>query len=135
MKKLLSLVLGAMFMITACNKNTAETFAGKEYKLADANPGVEITLGFATNEPRFFGKAAVNRYFGNYTVEGDKLKLSAAGSTMMAGPKELMEAEQNYLKALGMVESYKLNGKKLAIKTSDGKTLVFDEIGRVKEDK
>lgn len=54
---------------------------------------------------------------------------------MMAGPKELMEAEQNYLKALGMVESYKLNGKKLAIKTSDGKTLVFDEIGQVKEDK
>lgn len=50
MKKLLSLVLGAMFMITACNKNTAETFAGKEYKLADANPGVEITLGFAANE-------------------------------------------------------------------------------------
>ncbi len=135
MKKVLSLILGVMFMITACDKNSAEIFAGKEYKLADAKPDVEITLGFAANELRFFGKAAINHYFGNYTVDGDKLKLETAGLTMMAGPKELMEAEQNYLKALSMVESYKLNGKKLAIRTSDGKTLVFDEIGLVEEDK
>lgn len=135
MKKLLSLMLGTIFMAAACSKTTPETFTGKEYKLTGTELGVEITLGFAADKPRYFGKSAVNRYFGNYTLDGGNLVFGPAGSTMMAGPKEMMEAEQKYLRALGTVKSYKLDGKKLTIETTEGQTLVFDEIGTVPEDK
>lgn len=135
MKKLLSLMLGTIFMAAACSKTTAETFTGKEYKLTGTEPGVEITLGFAADEPRYFGKSAINRYFGNYTAEEGKLALGPAGSTMMAGPQELMEAEQKYLRALSAAKTYKLEGKKLTIETTEGQKLVFDEIGTVPENK
>lgn len=131
MKKLLTLIFAAL-MFTACTKGT-DTFVGKEYKLTNAENNADITLGFMQKDNRFFGKAAVNRYFGTYKLEGESLSFSPAGSTMMMGPRDQMEAEQHYLKAISNVTSYKLDGKKLTIKNADGQSLVFEEIGTVKD--
>ena len=122
MKKLLSLF--AVLGLFAC--------AGKqvsldgEYVMLNAPEDAEITIGFEGE--RFFGKAAVNNYFGSFTKTDKTIKFGPAGSTMMMGPQEQMEAEQKYLAQLPKVKSFKLDGKKLTLYTSDDQELVYEEL-------
>lgn len=132
MSKILSLLAGIL-MFSACSAQEPDSFIGKEYKLTQAPNNAEITLGFDGKENRYFGKAAVNNYFGAYTLEGENLSFGPAGATMMAGPEVLMTAEQEYLQFLADVKSYKLEGNKLILTGADGKTLVFEETGKVAE--
>lgn len=132
MSKILSL-LAAVLMFGACSGQEQNSFVGKEYKLTQAPNNAEITLGFDGKENRYFGKAAVNNYFGAYTLEGENLSFGPAGATMMAGPEPLMKAEHEYLQILSDIKSYKLEGKKLILNGSEGKQLVFEEIGKVSE--
>ncbi len=132
MSKILSLLAGIL-MFSACSAQEPDSFIGKEYKLTQAPNNAEITLGFDGKENRYFGKAAVNNYFGAYTLEGENLSFGPAGATMMAGPEVLMTAEQEYLQFLADVKSYKLEGNKLILTGADGKTLVFEETGTVAE--
>ena len=132
MSKILSLLAGIL-MFSACSAQEPDSFIGKEYKLTQAPNNAEITLGFDGKENRYFGKAAVNNYFGAYTLEGEDLSFGPAGATMMAGPEVLMAAEQEYLQFLADVKSYKLEGNKLILTGADGKTLVFEETGKVAE--
>ena len=130
MKKLFAFFF-VLAALTGCTKAEAD-LTGKNYKLVDADSKVEITLGFAKDENRYYGKA-VNNYFGTYTVEGNNISFGPAGATMMMGPRPQMEAESNYLRQLPTVKTFSLDGKKLVLKTADGKELVFDEIGNVKK--
>lgn len=132
MSKLFSLILGTL-LFAACTAETPDSFVGKEYKLQNAPANAEITLGFDGKENRFFGKSAINNYFGSYTLDGDKITFGPAGATMMAGPQELMTAEQEYLQFLPTVKHFKLDGEKLILSGADGKELVFEETGTVSE--
>ena len=129
MKKLLAAVAGIL-MFAACSSK-ADSFVGKEYKMVNAPADAAITIGFDGSESRYFGKSAVNRYFGSYTIDGNTLEFGPAGVTMMAGPEPLMQAESEYLQDLSTVNSYKLEGKKLTLINSDGKELVFEETGPI----
>lgn len=130
MKKFLSVFLCILIM-SGCGAK-AESFKGKEYKLRNAENNAEIILGFGADGNRFFGKV-VNNYFGTYAVEKDNISFGPAGATMMMGPEALMDAESNYLQMLPAITSFSLDGKKLVLKTADGKELVFEEIGNVKK--
>lgn len=130
MKKLFCL-MAVLLVITGCSTKP-ESFKGKDYKMVDALNGAEITLGFSAKDNRYFGKI-VNRYFGSYTQEGNKIEFGPAGATMMMGPQPMMDAEYQYLRSLPTVKTFALDGKKLTLKTADGKELVFEEIGAVKE--
>ena len=132
MSKILSLLAGVL-LFAACSSQEQNSFVGKEYKLTQAPNNAEITLGFDGKENRYSGKSAVNNYFGAYTLEGENLSFGPAGATMMAGPEPLMKAEQEYLQFLADVKSYKLEGKKLILNATDGKTLTFEETGSVSE--
>lgn len=125
MKKFLSAMF-ILFLTAACSAQE-NSFKGKEYKMEDAVNKAEITLGFDAKENRFFGKV-VNNYFGQYEVDGHTIKFGPAGATMMAGPQNLMKAESQYLMTLPTVNSFVLDGKKLILKTNDGKELIFDEM-------
>ncbi len=129
MKKLLSL-FAALFMLSGCFETSENTFKGKEYRLVSSPENMEITIGFAADENRFFGKA-LNNYMGSYQTDGNELVFSQAASTMMAGPQEMMKAESDYLAAFPKINAFELNGKKLILKTSDGKELVFEEKGTI----
>ena len=131
MKKLLSLALASFVMLTGCFKSS-ETLVGKEYKLSGTEQN--ITIAFSAQDGRYFGQSAVNRYFGTYKIEDNKLVLSPAASTMMAGPQEAMKAEQEYLQNLAKVSTFRLNGKKLILNLGENQDLIFDEIGLVKEE-
>ena len=126
MPKFLSL-LSAVFLFSACSSSSEESFVGKEYTLQNTPEQVEITLGFDGAESRFYGNAAVNNYFGTYTLDAQKLTFGPAGATMMAGPEPLMDAEREYLQFLPTVTTYKLEGKELTLQSKDGKELKFIE--------
>ncbi len=132
MNKILTAIF-AFGLLAACSK-APEGFVGKEYKLTNAPDKAEITIAFDKNEPRFYGQSAVNRYFGSYKLENGKLTLGPIGSTMMAGPQDMMKAESSYLQFLPEVVSYKLEAGKLTLTSSKGGELVFEELGPISED-
>lgn len=128
MKKIF-LALTLLFVFAGCTSisanKTAETLVGKEYVLSTSTNEVKITINFA--EENFFGFSGVNNYFGKYTVSGDNIKLSHVGSTLMAGPREAMEKEFEYITALDKVEKYQISKNTLVLTTSTGEQLIFTQ--------
>ena len=57
-------------------------------------------LSFDPAEGKLHGNTGVNIINSTYTIDGNKLELGPAMSTMMAGPQEWMEAESEILAAL-----------------------------------
>ncbi len=124
MKKIL-FILSCFLFITACQKKVP-SIHGNEYILTETPDNVEITLAFAPNENRFFGKA-VNRYFGTYQINGNQLILGPIGSTMMMGPEKDMNAEQQYFQDLARVKTFQVTEDTLTIILSDNKKLIFQK--------
>ncbi|KAA1261531.1 META domain protein [Rubripirellula obstinata] len=52
------------------------------------------------------GNTCVNRYSGNFNVDGNKLTFGQLATTRMAGPAALMDQEQRFLKAIETVATY-----------------------------
>lgn len=74
---------------------------------------------------KFAGQAPVNRYFGQLKIEGEAIIAAPVGSTMMAGPPELMQAEQDFFKTLNAVKAMSVKDGTLEIQGADGRRLVF----------
>lgn len=129
MKKSL-LALAAFVMLVSCSSKPEQSFKGKEYQLLQAQNNAVVTLGFAAEEPRFFGKI-VNNYFGEYKLNGNKIKFNPAGSTMMMGPEPEMEAEQNFLGILPHIVSWHFVNQTLVLTTDNGQELAFKPVGNV----
>lgn len=153
MKKMLSLVLvviGTVFAVSCggnsgaasekpTDKNdaaiqssaiTVDDLVGKEFAITNMYEGKEVTIAFpATN--MIGGKSAVNNYFTEFTLNGDKISFKALGSTKMAGPEEDMAVENEYLQLLGAADTISLNGDVLTIITTTGTNLVYTFKGNV----
>lgn len=149
MKKMLSLVLvviGTVFAVScggnsgaATDKNdaamtsaavTVDDLVGKEFAITNMYEGKEVTIAFpATN--MIGGKSAVNSYFTEFTLNGDKIAFKALGSTKMAGPEEDMAVENEYLQLLSVADTISLNGDVLTITTTTGTNLVYTFKGNV----
>ncbi len=104
--------------------NKAETLSGNLYK-TNGEAGLKITLGFDKNGKAFHGQA-LNNYFGFFHAQNGKIKFSLSGSTMMAAPEPMMEAETAYFRFLDAVNSYQVDGNKLIISSPD-KTMAFEK--------
>ncbi len=127
MQKYVKLLLGLIVAVTtACSKPDI-SLKGKEFTYLSSPADNPITLSFDATENRVAGASGVNRYFGQYTQNGTELHFSPLGSTMMAGPQNLMEAERAYLTDLNKVVSFELNGNRLILKTSDNRELIFKQ--------
>ena len=87
-------------------------------------PLKEVTISFpATN--MIGGKSAVNSYFTEFTLNGDKIAFKALGSTKMAGPEEDMAVENEYLQLLSAADTISLYGDVLNITNSTGNNIVY----------
>ena len=67
-----------------------------------------LTLKLDAGKKQVSGFGGVNRFFGGYERTEDKLKFSALGSTMMAGPEKDMNAETAYHAALADVTNWRV---------------------------
>lgn len=121
MKKLISLF--AVLGLFACAEKPISLDG--EYVMLNAPEDAEITIGFEGE--RFFGKAAVNNYFGSFTKTDKTIKFGPAGSTMMAGPEPLMKVESTYLQDLAKIDGYNLQGKTLILSGPDNLSLTFEK--------
>jgi len=89
--------------------------------------GTDITLEFG-EDGRLGGSGGCNNYFASYELDGEKLTVGPAGSTMMAGPEDVMAQESAFLGLLGSVAGYQIEGDRLTLTDADGREiLVFSE--------
>lgn len=83
----------------------------------------DVYIQFEDSANRAFGSGPCNRFFSQFTNSGNKLKLSAIGSTRMACiDDKANQLEQQFFKALESVDSYKISGENLQL-ISNGKTV------------
>ncbi|WP_300369501.1 META domain-containing protein [Brachyspira sp.] len=158
MKKLLStilMIMGTIFVLS-CGGNTEETtpagdtnttepatitevplaaitvedLVGKEFTLTNMYEGKEVTIAFtATN--MIGGNSAINNYFTEFSLDGDKIAFKALGSTKMAGPEEDMAVETEYLQILSGANTVSLDEDVLTITTTSGTNLIYTFKGNV----
>ena len=74
--------------------------------------GTDVTLSLKA-DGTFAGQSYVNRYFGEYTLNGNTITFNLGGSTMMFGPD--MEKEDAFFAALQGEQTYKLVDGKLVL--------------------
>jgi heat shock protein len=133
MKSLLLLFCLALFGVS-CNssKNMAKldgvkwelkSLNDREVKLTDNNS--EVYLQFNEAEKKVSGRGGCNRFFGNYEMDGDKLKFSPLGATRMACPDLQLETE--FFKALETVDTYSIKDGLLSLKSKDKVVAVFNK--------
>jgi heat shock protein HslJ len=71
---------------------------------------------------RVGGSAGCNRYSSSYTADGSALRIGPAAATrrMCVEPAQIMEQEQQFLKALETVATMRHEGDRLELRTSEG---------------
>ena len=129
MKKILVAILMCLTVL-GCKeepilKKSTPTIKGVTYVLMNTPNDATITLTFSGEDNRYFGKV-LNNYFGSYEMQDDgNLTLSGAASTMMAGPRDLMQLEQDYFIKLSKVIGYEVSGETLTLHLSNNDKLEF----------
>ena len=86
---------------------------GKIYHLTAPYKNTEITITFSGNS--FSGFAGVNNYFGNIEIKDNKIIIKNIGRTRMAGPKKMMDIEEDYIKSLQASNKLSVSNKELRI--------------------
>ncbi|MCQ2599377.1 MAG: META domain-containing protein [Alphaproteobacteria bacterium] len=121
------LISVSLLAVVACGQNdNANPLRGTNF-VSDER-GVNIVLTFANDEMRVNGRV-VNLYNGTYELNGDKISFGPIASTMMMGPLNEMEIEQDYFKFLETVQTYTLTDEgKLTLENADGRTIVFQQV-------
>ncbi|ASJ20732.1 META domain-containing protein [Brachyspira hampsonii] len=109
---------------------TVEDLLGKEYSLTNMYEGKEVTIAFSDTN-MLGGKSAVNSYVTEFSLDGNKIKLNALGSTKMMGPEEDMAVETEYLQILNGADTISLDGDVLTITTASGTNLIYTFKGNV----
>ena len=115
MKKMITsaAIAAGIFAISSCCRTT--DIAG-EWTVNEVNgetlpallEGQEAPfLSFDPEEGRLHGNTGVNIINSTYSIDGNKLELGPAMSTMMAGPQEWMETEREILDALDAARTVK----------------------------
>ena len=84
--------------------------------------GSDITIVFANN--KVYGFSGVNRYFGAVKVDGNNIMITDVASTMMAGPKDKMDEEMEYLKGLSEVNGLTIEENSIVL-TGNNKNFKF----------
>lgn len=113
--------------LAACGESKPNPELLKGANFVAAGNGADITLSFATDEMRVNGRV-VNIYNGGYEVNGDQIKFGPFASTMMMGPRDAMQTEQDYFQFMATVDTYSLTDGRLTLKNADGKEIVFQQV-------
>ena len=106
----------------------ASPLSGDEWVVEDIDGAGVIDDSHASlqflGEGRLAGSGGCNRLIGSYTLDGDTLSITPAGSTMMACAPALMNQERTLLDLLPRISSYAIDKTgNLVLSTSSGKTI------------
>lgn len=125
MKKLLLFLITTMLFAGCFGKkeDISSQIIGNTYILQDVLPESKIDINFERD--KVSGTSSVNRYFANYTLEGNKILIQEPGSTRMMGPENLMIQEQEYLKDLKDSKEIEITKDGIILLTNSGVKLNF----------
>lgn len=128
---------GLLAATTSCktsnNAATSTSALNGEWKITEVN-GQNITktknpneafIGFDVAKKSMYGSTSCNSFFGELNADANKgtMSFGNAGSTRMMC--EDIKTEEQVLKAVNETKSYELKGgKKLTLKSADGKVLM-----------
>jgi heat shock protein HslJ len=77
------------------------------------------TLRFSAEKKQASGFSGVNRFFGSYEREDEKLKFGPLAGTRMAGPPEAMELEKDFVTMLRNVTHFRISNGMLELLQSE----------------
>lgn len=112
--------------LTISDLNESELI-GKSFILYNIFPDYNISISFYDANNQVFGLAGVNTYRTSYSKNNDEVKFSGIARTRMSGPRDIMEAENNFVKYLENTKYMFLKDNDLIIITSDSTVLKFRE--------
>lgn len=125
MKKIV-LFLITIVLFTGCfgkKEDIGSQIIGNAYTLQGTLPESQIDIAF--EKDKISGSSGVNRYFANYTLDGNKISVQEPGSTRMMGPENLMTQEQEYLKNLKDSKEIEVTKDGVTVVTTSGEKLNF----------
>lgn len=114
-------------LLPACGQPGADIVQNIDYRLENAPENAEITLRFENG--KYFGQGPVNHYFGTYILDAknNMIYFSGVASTRMAGPENLMKAEQEYFAALSAANRIYTTKNKLILLAPGNRKLVYEK--------
>lgn len=92
----------------------------KEYTLTNSDITISLT------ENTIYGFSGVNRYFAQYQLDGDNIKIENIGSTMMMGDEASMKKEQDFLDLLPTMNKISITDDKIIL-SNGNKELIFNK--------
>ena len=81
--------------------------------------GTEAYLILHANDKSIAGSTGCNRLIGGYDLNGDLLRFTPSGMTLMACPSVLMKQEQEFTAALKSITGYRIAGRTLELLNGD----------------
>lgn len=129
-------LIATIFLISiliGCANQTPTNFEGTSWKLDTylstidhiVSPMSSTELNLEFKDGRISGSSGCNGFFAKYTVEGKSMSFGLIGATKMyCSNQGVMEQEQTYLMRLESVKSYKIEGNKLSLVDTNGKTVL-----------
>ncbi|WP_432631543.1 META domain-containing protein [Brachyspira sp.] len=112
--------------LTISDLNESELI-GKSFILYNIFPDYNISISFYDANNQVFGLAGVNTYRTSYSKNNDEVKFLGIARTRMSGPRDIMDAENNFVKYLENAKYMFLKDNDLIIITSDSTVLKFRE--------
>lgn len=129
--KISSLKSGVSKVTDTILPNLKQELNGREFKILGDEYNKEVSIGFEGN--RFFGYSGINRYFGQYEINGGKLVIEDMGTTKMGGIEQDMILELKFLTILKDNKSIKLEGDKLILISNEDFKLEFKDVNAKEE--
>lgn len=85
--------------------------------------GQDVHISFNGEDNSVSGNSGCNQFFGNFTVDGEKLSFKDMGQTKMYCEK-YMEVERSFNNHLGLVRQYSFDGDMILLENEAGETLL-----------
>ena len=107
------LVALTLVMLTACTFATGEELAGSEWRLTRIGSSAilsqsKLFLQFK-GDNKLAGYGGCNRFFAQYTISGNEIKIGPVGGTRMACPKPVMDLEMAFFAVLETAKMFRRN--------------------------
>lgn len=99
-----------------------ERLADKAGNLEGLPPNSAISLDL--EQGKVSGSGGCNRYFGNYRLQGEQIRIESIGSTMMACDERIMELEQHFFERLTQTVSFRIEAGQLLFLDAHNKPLL-----------
>ncbi len=133
MKKfsIIATIAATVMMMSGCKEEVdlTGTWMVAEIKgePSPANGDMEYTPWLTFDEEgRIHGSGGVNIYNASYILDGNKLEIGSQMTTMMAGPRDVMDYERKLFNTINEIETAKVvDQNNIALCNAEGDTIIL----------